>query len=85
MCAPSGDGAAALVLVSAKAAARLGLRPKVRVLSSVLASEVPLKSRRAAVASSHAALINIGKSACGLTCRFCGPQNEKSCPLLGAK
>ncbi len=38
MCAPIGDGAAALVLVSAKAAARLGVQPKVRVLSSVLAS-----------------------------------------------
>ncbi|KAF1061322.1 thiolase family protein [Variovorax sp.] len=38
MCAPIGDGAAALVLVSAQAAARLGLRDRVRVLSSVLAS-----------------------------------------------
>lgn len=38
MCAPIGDGAAALVLVSGKAAARLGLRDPVRVLSSVLAS-----------------------------------------------
>ncbi|PBI87790.1 3-ketoacyl-CoA thiolase [Variovorax boronicumulans] len=38
MCAPIGDGAAALVLVSDKAAQRLGLRDKVRVLSSVLAS-----------------------------------------------
>src|SRR5690606_810104 len=38
MCAPIGDGAAALVLVSASAAARLGIQEKVRVLSSVLAS-----------------------------------------------
>lgn len=38
MCAPIGDGAAALVLVSGAAAARLGLRDRVRVLSSVLAS-----------------------------------------------
>jgi len=38
MCAPIGDGAAALVLVSAKAATELGLQEKVRVLSSVLAS-----------------------------------------------
>jgi acetyl-CoA acetyltransferase len=38
MCAPIGDGAAALVLVSEKAARQLGLRDKVRVLSSVLAS-----------------------------------------------
>ncbi|PVY56503.1 MULTISPECIES: thiolase family protein [unclassified Simplicispira] len=38
MCAPIGDGAAALVLVSGKAAQQLGLRDKVRVLSSVLAS-----------------------------------------------
>lgn len=38
MCAPIGDGAAALVLVSGKAAKQLGLRDKVRVLSSVLAS-----------------------------------------------
>ncbi|QNN59115.1 thiolase family protein [Diaphorobacter ruginosibacter] len=38
MCAPIGDGAAALVLVSEKAARKLGLRDKVRVMSSVLAS-----------------------------------------------
>ncbi len=38
MCAPIGDGAAAMVLVSGKAAARLGLQEPVRVLSSVLAS-----------------------------------------------
>jgi len=38
MCAPIGDGAAALVLVSARAAAKLGLQDRVRVLSSVLAS-----------------------------------------------
>ncbi|MET4575336.1 thiolase family protein [Ottowia thiooxydans] len=38
MCAPIGDGAAALVLVSGKAARQLGLRDTVRVLSSVMAS-----------------------------------------------
>ncbi len=38
MCAPIGDGAAALVLVSEKAADQLGLKDRVRVLSSVLAS-----------------------------------------------
>lgn len=38
MCAPIGDGAAALVLVSGKMAQQLGLQNKVRVLSSVLAS-----------------------------------------------
>lgn len=38
MCAPIGDGAAALVLVSDRAARQLGLSDRVRVLSSVLAS-----------------------------------------------
>lgn len=38
MCAPIGDGAAALVLVSARKAKQLGLQHCVRVLSSVLAS-----------------------------------------------
>jgi len=38
MCSPIGDGAAALVLVSARKAKQLGLRDRVRVLSSVLAS-----------------------------------------------
>lgn len=38
MCAPIGDGAAALVLVSGRIAERIGLRDRVRVLSSVLAS-----------------------------------------------
>jgi acetyl-CoA acetyltransferase len=38
MCSPIGDGAAALVLVSEKKAAAMGLRDRVRVLSSVLAS-----------------------------------------------
>ena len=38
MCSPIGDGAAALVLVSEKKARQLGLRDRVRVLSSVLAS-----------------------------------------------
>jgi len=38
MCAPIGDGAAALVLVSEKKARQMGLQNRVRVLSSVLAS-----------------------------------------------
>lgn len=38
MCSPIGDGAAALVLVSERKAREMGLREKVRVLSSVLAS-----------------------------------------------
>jgi acetyl-CoA acetyltransferase len=38
MCAPIGDGAAAIVLVSERAARQLGLKDKVRVASSVLAS-----------------------------------------------
>ncbi|MFG2250144.1 thiolase family protein [Spirillospora sp. NPDC048823] len=38
MCSPIGDGAAAIVLVSERTAAELGLRDRVRVLSSVLAS-----------------------------------------------
>ncbi|RYZ04733.1 MAG: thiolase family protein [Comamonadaceae bacterium] len=38
MCAPIGDGAAALVLVSEAMAQRLGLQERVRVLSSVLSS-----------------------------------------------
>ena len=38
MCAPIGDGAAALVLVSERAAKQLGLKDKVRILSTVLAS-----------------------------------------------
>jgi acetyl-CoA acetyltransferase len=38
MCAPIGDGAAALVLVSERKAREMGLADKVRVLSSVLAS-----------------------------------------------
>jgi acetyl-CoA acetyltransferase len=38
MCAPIGDGAAALVLVSKRGARELGLKDRVRVLSTVLAS-----------------------------------------------
>jgi acetyl-CoA acetyltransferase len=38
MCSPLGDGAAALVLVSARKARELGLKDRVRVLSSTLAS-----------------------------------------------
>lgn len=38
MCAPIGDGAAALVLVSEKKAREMGLQNRVRVLSSTLAS-----------------------------------------------
>lgn len=38
MCAPIGDGAAALVLVSERAAQQLGLKDRVKVLSTVLAS-----------------------------------------------
>lgn len=38
MCSPIGDGAAALVLVSEKKARQLGLKDRVRVLSSVLAT-----------------------------------------------
>src|SRR5207344_822411 len=38
MCSPIGDGAAAVVLVSEKKARQLGLKDRVRVLSSVLAS-----------------------------------------------
>jgi len=38
MCSPIGDGAAALVLVSEKKAKQLGLKDRVRVLSSVLAT-----------------------------------------------
>lgn len=38
MCAPIGDGAAALVLVSKQKARALGLKDKVRVMSSVLAT-----------------------------------------------
>ena len=38
MCAPIGDGAAALVLMSESAVKRLGIQQRVRVLSSVLAS-----------------------------------------------
>ena len=38
MCAPIGDGAAALVLVSEKKARQMGLKDKVRVLSSALAT-----------------------------------------------
>jgi acetyl-CoA acetyltransferase len=38
MCSPIGDGAAALVLVSERKAREMGLRERVRVLSSVLAS-----------------------------------------------
>lgn len=38
MCSPIGDGAAALVLVSGKKANELGLRKRVRVLSSVAAT-----------------------------------------------
>lgn len=38
MCSPIGDGAAAAIVVSPKAAARLGIRKPVRVRSSVLAS-----------------------------------------------
>ena len=38
MCSPIGDGAAALVLVSPKKAMQLGLKDRVRVASSVLAS-----------------------------------------------
>ena len=38
MCAPIGDGAAALVLVSGRKARRMGLKDRVKVLSSVIAS-----------------------------------------------
>lgn len=38
MCSPIGDGAAAVVLVSEKKARALGLKDRIRVLSSVLAS-----------------------------------------------
>lgn len=38
MCAPIGDGAAALVLVSNKKAREMGLKEKVRVMSSVLST-----------------------------------------------
>jgi acetyl-CoA acetyltransferase len=38
MCAPIGDGAAALVLVSEKKAKQMGLKDRVRIASSVLAS-----------------------------------------------
>jgi acetyl-CoA acetyltransferase len=38
MCSPIGDGAAALVLVSERKAKQLGLKDRVRVLSSVLAT-----------------------------------------------
>jgi acetyl-CoA acetyltransferase len=38
MCSPIGDGAAALVLVSEKKAKQMGLKDRVRVLSSVLAT-----------------------------------------------
>lgn len=60
MCAPIGDGAAALVLVSGKAAQQLGLRDRVRVLSSVLASgwdyaeEVGKKERLVPVVAAQA-------------------------------
>lgn len=58
MCAPIGDGAAALVLVSEKKAREMGLRDKVRVLSSTLASgwdyEAGEKTRLAQYAATQA-------------------------------
>jgi acetyl-CoA acetyltransferase len=58
MCAPIGDGAAALVLVSARVAAQIGLHSKVRVLSSVLASgwdyQVPEQPRVAPTIAAQA-------------------------------